>query len=103
MKKLAPIPLLLLSLFSHGQSYLKSVIYDFDGLDINQSDLPDGDYKNNDLTYRVAANPLAPSDVLGDRVLELNLNWQHGSGEFGKNISRFIELNSSSDRLNFYF
>jgi hypothetical protein len=95
--------LLVMALFSYGQSYLKSVIYDFDGLDIDQTDLPDGDYRNNDLTYKVAANPLTASDVLGDRVLQMDLNWVAGAGEFGKNMSRFIDLNSSVDRLNFYF
>src|SRR5947207_1227089 len=101
MKRLSIIIFLsLFVLFASGQSYLKSVIYDFDGLDVNQTDLPDGDYKNNDLSYHAAANPLSASDVLGDRVLELDLNWQTGTGEFGKSMSRFMELNSSSDRLN---
>lgn len=82
---------------------LKYVIYDFDGLDVGQSALPDGDYGNNDLSYQVAANPLAHSDVLGDRVLGLSLHWQAGIGEFGKGMSRFIELNAAADYLNFYF
>jgi hypothetical protein len=82
---------------------LKSVIYDFDGLNIGETDLPDGDYKNGDLTYHAAATPLVSSDVLGDRVLQLDLNWSSGSGEFGKDVSRFIDLAVSVDRLNFYF
>jgi hypothetical protein len=82
---------------------LKSVIYDFDGLDIGGTNLPDGDYCNNDLTYKVAANPLSASDIIGDRVLELDLQWNSGNGEFGKGTARFYELNSSGDRLNFYF
>ncbi|MCE3277860.1 MAG: glycoside hydrolase family 26 [Bacteroidetes bacterium] len=82
---------------------LKYIIYDFDGLDLGVTDLPDGDYKNFDLTYEISANPLAVSDVLGDRVLKLNLMWSGGSGEFGKGITRYIELNASSDHLNFYF
>lgn len=92
----------LLLALGQGQGYLKSVIYDFDGFSINQTDLPDGDYKNNDLIYHVAANPLTASNVLGDRVLKMDLNWQTGTGEFGKNIARFIELDISKDRLNFY-
>jgi len=86
-----------------AQSKLKSVVYDFDGLDIGSSDLPDGDYRNNDLTYEISANPLGASDVLGDRVLKLNLNWQNNIGEFGKATMRFVELNAVEDRLNFYF
>jgi len=94
---------LFVTLLSYGQSpVLKSIIYDFDGLDIGQTDLPDGDYKNFDLTYQVAANPLNSSDVLGDRVLKLDLNWIIGKGTFGKGISRYIELNVSADHLNFY-
>ncbi|MES2397105.1 MAG: glycosyl hydrolase [Bacteroidota bacterium] len=81
---------------------LKSIIYDFDGLDIAQTDLPDGDYNNFDLTYKIVANPITASDVLGDRVLELDLNWTSGKGEFGKGITKYIELDVSSDRFNFY-
>src|SRR4051812_14514963 len=69
-----------------------SIIYDFDGLNIGQTDLPDGDYYNNDLKYSVAANPLAANEVIGDRVLKLNLNWDTGSGEFGKAANRVIHL-----------
>lgn len=82
---------------------LKSIVYDFDGLDIDQTELPDGDYSNFDLTHKVAINPVAGGDALGDRVLELNLNWAEGSGEFGKGVTRYIELNSASDYFNFYF
>lgn len=81
---------------------LKSIIYDFDGLDIGQTNLPDGDYKNFDLTYKIVSNPIAASDVLGDRVLELNLNWISGKGEFGKGITKFIELDASADYFNFF-
>ncbi len=83
-------------------SKLKSIIYDFDGLDIGQTDLPDGDYKNFDLSYHVAANPLTASDMLGDRVLQLDLNWSGGTGEFGKGITKYIQLDITADRFNFY-
>ncbi|MES2139696.1 MAG: Ig-like domain-containing protein [Bacteroidota bacterium] len=83
-------------------SQLKSIVYDFDGLDIDQTNLPDTDYKLNDLTYKVAANPIASKEVLGDRVLKMNLNWNLGNGSFGRKIERYIELNPSSDILNFY-
>lgn len=82
---------------------LKYIIYDFDGLDLGATDLPDGDYKNFDLNYEISANPLASSDVLGDRVLKLNLIWSGGTGEFGKGITKYTELDVSSDHLNFYF
>jgi hypothetical protein len=82
---------------------LVSVIYDFDGLDIGQNDLPDGDFGSHDLKYEVAGNPLNQSDVLGDRVLKINLNWNEGFGEFGKATMRFVELNSQTDKLNFFF
>lgn len=85
------------------ENYLKSVIYDFDGLNTGQTDLPDGDYSNNDLNYQVIPNPLGNSDMLGDRVLELNLNWTSAaSGEFGKGTSRFYELDVFADYINFY-
>jgi hypothetical protein len=79
------------------------MIYDFDGLDLNQTDLPEGDYKNFDMNYQISSNPLAQSDVLGDRVLKLELNWSSGTGEFGKGISKYVELNNSTDRISFYF
>src|SRR5690349_11244943 len=82
---------------------LKSIIYDFDGFDAGSSDLPEGEYKYGDLTYQVALNPLSQSDVLGDRVLQLNLNWSAGYGAFGRGISRYIELSQQQDRLNFFF
>lgn len=95
--------ILITGILSYGQpSALKSVIYDFDGLNIGDTDLPDGDYRNDDLSYKVVATPLVNSEVLGDRVLELDVNWQTGKGEFGKDISRFIDLNAATDRLNFY-
>ncbi|MBA3971571.1 MAG: T9SS type A sorting domain-containing protein [Bacteroidetes bacterium] len=81
---------------------LKSVIFDFDGLDIGQTSLPDGDYKNYDLTYQVTASPLPANDVIGDRVLRLDLSWATGKGEFGKGISRYLELETAVDRFNFY-
>lgn len=95
--------LFLLSALNGQTSRLKSVIYDFDGLDIGETNLPDGDYSNNDCTYMVAANPLSQNDVIGDRVLKLNLHWQNGHGEFGKGTARFYELNTGADFLNFYF
>jgi hypothetical protein len=82
---------------------LKSIVYDFDGLHIDQTNLPDSDYKLNDLTYKIAANPIESKEVLGDRVLRMNLNWNSGNGSFGRKIERYIELNPTSDILNFYF
>jgi hypothetical protein len=82
---------------------LKSVMYDFDGLDIGQTNLPENDYHTNDLTYKIAANPLAASDILGDRVLQINLNWNKGSGSFVRGYLRYIEFNPFEDRFNFYF
>lgn len=94
---------LTLFLTFNTRAQLKSVVYDFDGLTTGETNLPDGDYKNNDLSYAVSPNPLAYSDVIGDRVLKLNMNWQVGLGEFGKATMRFIELNAGTDYLNFYF
>ncbi|MGZ3883663.1 MAG: glycosyl hydrolase [Bacteroidia bacterium] len=87
---------------SFAQAQLKFVVYDFDGLNLGQTDLPDGDFMNSDLTYNVAASPLAHSDVIGDRVLQLNLTWQSGAGDFGKTMNRFIQLDAAADRFNFY-
>jgi hypothetical protein len=96
--------LILFFLFCHPlfSQQLKSVIYDFDGLDIGQTDLPEGDYKNYDLSYQVAANPLTAGGLLGDRVLRLDLAWSLGKGEFGKGVSKYIELNAVADDLNFF-
>jgi len=82
---------------------LKSLVYDFDGLDIGQTNLPEGDYNVNDLSYQVDANPLAANDMNGDRVLKLNLNWNTNYGTFGRGISRYIEFNPQQDVFNFYF
>lgn len=82
---------------------LKSIVYDFDGLDMGALNLPDGDYKNSDMFYEVAANPLGASEVIGDRVLKLSCNWQSGTAEFGKATMRYVELNTATDYLNFYF
>jgi hypothetical protein len=81
---------------------LKSVVYDFDGMGIGSNVLPDGDYTNADMTYEGAANPLQGSDMLGDRVLKMKLNWNAGVGEFGKAMMRFVELDATVDYLNFY-
>jgi hypothetical protein len=81
---------------------LKSMVYDFDGLDIGQIDLPEGDYRKYDMQAAVSANPLGQSEMLGDRVLKLVMNWNLGKANFGKGISRFIELNAAQDRFNFY-
>lgn len=103
MKKILLFASLLL-LSSAQAQMLKSVIYDFDGLDIGQTSLPEGDYRSNDLTCSVAADPLGMnSPMLGDRVLKLNMNWNTGAGSFGRGISRFIELNPNADIFNFYF
>ncbi|MGZ3865563.1 MAG: glycosyl hydrolase [Bacteroidia bacterium] len=82
---------------------LKSVVYDFDGLDENQTDLPEGDYNLNDLSYSAVGSPLPYNDMVGDKVLKLNLNWNAGNGSFGKGISRFIEFDANRDVFNFYF
>lgn len=93
----------LFTLFCTATGGLKVVIYDFDGLNIGDTDLPDGDYRSGDVNYQVAATPLVQSDVLGDRALQVNLNWSTGTGEFGKGLSRFFELDASKDYINFYF
>jgi hypothetical protein len=87
---------------AHSQSRLKFVIYDFDGLNTGETNLPDGDYKSGDLTYQAVPNPLGFSDMLGDRSLECKLNWSVGRGDFGKGISRYFELSASKDYFNFY-
>ena len=85
------------------QGQLKSIVYDFDGEDIGQTDLPEGDYGVNDLSYQIAASPLSANDMISDRVLKLNINWSTNYGAFGRGISRYIEFNSSQDVFNFYF
>jgi hypothetical protein len=86
-----------------GQARLKWIVYDFDGLNAGQQDLPDGDYRYGDLSYKVAYNPFGHSDMLGDRVLQIDLNWSGGMGEFGKSTSRYLEIDPGQDYLNFYF
>lgn len=102
IRALSIISIIISSLYTHAQ-VLKSVLYDFDGLDIGQTDLPEGDYNRGDLSYHVAANPLGNSDMLGDRVLQLNLNWSAGNGSFGRGTSRFVEFDAAQDVFNFYF
>jgi beta-mannanase/type IV secretory pathway protease TraF len=102
-RKVLFVTALLLFHFNSGHAQFKSMVYDFDGLDINQSSLPEGEYGSADLTYRIAANPLAASEMIGDRVLKLNLTWNSGYGVFGRGISRYIEFNPLSDRFNFFF
>lgn len=94
--------LFLLTFICHAQ-ILKSVVYDFDGFTTSATDLPEGDYRSGDLTYHVATNPLGSNDMLGDRVLKLDLNWNTGTGTFGRGVSKFIEFDPAADKLNFYF
>jgi hypothetical protein len=103
-KKFLPLFFLINILISQVfcQNFLKSVLYDFDGLNIGQTNLPDGDYRNDDLKYQVVATPLVQSNMLGDRVLECKLDWNIGRGEFGKATFRFFELDAEKDRVCFY-
>ncbi|MES2566860.1 MAG: glycosyl hydrolase [Bacteroidota bacterium] len=100
--KIIIVPLFLLTFTQPIYSQLKSIVYDFDGLDIGESDLPEGDYALGDLSYEVSPSPLSPEDMIGDRVLKLNLNWSSGMGGFGRGISRYIEFDPTNDRLNFF-
>ncbi|MDF2452485.1 MAG: hypothetical protein K0S26_1989 [Bacteroidota bacterium] len=86
-----------------GHAQLKSLVYDFDGADVGQTDLPEGDYRVNDLTYQTVASPLPFNDMISDRVLKINLNWSTNYGAFGRGISRYIEFNQQQDALNFFF
>src|SRR5436190_13485284 len=87
---------------AHGQ-ILKSIVYDFDGFDLNATSIPEGEYKYGDLTYNIAANPLAANDMIGDRVMQLNVNWNNGYAAFGRGISRYVEFDPNTDKFNFYF
>ena len=102
VRSIIGIFLIFISHYSANGQVLKSLVYDFDGLDIGQTSLPEGDYYLNDLRYQVAANPLASNDMLGDRVLKLNLNWNAGNGTFGRGISRYIEFDPNQDKFNFF-
>lgn len=96
--------LLSVFLFQYGNAqFLKSVVYDFDGFDLGQTTLPEGDYSYGDLSYQVAANPLAASGQLGDRVLRLDVTWNAGYAAFGRGIGRFIDLDRTKDQLHFFF
>jgi hypothetical protein len=81
---------------------LKSILYDFEGMDAGISQLPEGDYSYGDLSYRVVPNPLGYSGMPGRQSLELTIAWKAGYGAFGKGVTRYIELNPVADRLNFY-
>jgi hypothetical protein len=103
IRKLLLILGIMFAAFFTKAQILKSIIYDFDGLSIGETDLPEGDYQSNDLSYKVAENPLGNNDMLGDRVLQLNLDYNTGSGTFGRGIFRFIEFDVNKDAFNFYF
>lgn len=81
---------------------LKSVIYDFEGLPAHQTALPDGFYTYGDASYETVINPLGYSGMLGNTSLKLTLNGSNGYAGVGRGISRFIELNTQNDKLNFY-
>ncbi|MCW3077160.1 MAG: glycoside hydrolase family 26 [Bacteroidetes bacterium] len=85
-----------------GFAQLKSIIYDFEGQDIGQVDLPEGDYHKFDIQSSVAQNPLGTSPMLGSRVLRAAMTWSLNKGQFGKGVSRFIQLNAAQDYFNFY-
>lgn len=85
-----------------AQAQLKSIVYDFDGLDIGATDLPEGDYQSGYITASISANPLPPNDMIGDRCLHINLNPVAGNGVFGRGIARYIEFDVSKDEFHFY-
>ena len=60
-----------ISSLAFGQ--LKYVIYDFEGLNIGQSSLPGEAYRAFDMFHRIAVNPLDQSDMLGERMLQLDI------------------------------
>ncbi|MBA3899349.1 MAG: hypothetical protein H0X62_03925 [Bacteroidetes bacterium] len=91
-----------IQLYAQQQGLLKFVIYDFDKFKTGETNLPDGVFRLDDLRYKAILNPLGASDKLGDRCLELKLNWIVGRGDFGKGISRFFELDAQKDYYNFY-
>lgn len=95
--------LILLSINSSQSQVLKSIVYDFDGFDLNQTNLPEGDYSYGDLSYEINNNPLQASDMLGDKVLKLKLNWSAGYAAFGRGVSKYIEFDPNQDIFNFYF
>ena len=82
---------------------LKSVVYDFDGFDLTETDLPEGDYSYGDLMYEIAASPLPAAGQTGDRVLKMSLAWNAGYGAFGRGIGRYLELEKKTDQLHFFF
>ncbi len=94
---------ILLSVATTSRAQLKSMVYDFDGLDAGATSLPEGDYSYGDLTYEVSPNPITANDMIGDRVLRLNVNWNVNYGSFGRGISRYIEFDPTKDVFNFFF
>jgi hypothetical protein len=101
--RLLAITLILLA--SHLlRAQLKSVIYDFDGFDLGQTNLPEGDYSYGDLHYKIVRPPIGQgSGMIGDRCLELNVIWNLNYAAFGRGISKFIPLEQGRDVFNFYF
>jgi beta-mannanase len=95
--------MLIISAGPYHTQVLKSIVYAFDGVDLNATSIPEGEYSYGDLSYQVAANPLAANDMVGDRCMKLNLNWSAGYAAFGRGISRYIEFNPAQDYFNFYF
>ncbi len=88
------------------EAQLKYVVYDFEGCNFNQTNLPEGDYRYGDITYKVSANPIGSGGMIGNRVLEVDWNPSSGAGALGRDFqgtnAKFLDLNRNDDYFNFY-
>ncbi len=90
-------------LLATGQPALKSILYDFEGLDIGLENIPGGAYSYGAVSQQVVANPNGYSDMLGSRCALISVNWNVNWGAFGESNSSYVEIDAAVDKFNFYF
>jgi hypothetical protein len=92
------IIILLIVNVKSGYSQLKSIIHDFEGIDIGKK--PIQFWETGGLSTQVVNNPATKGPMLGSNVFKITSN---GAGTFGKDAYHMVELNVTNDYLNFYF
>lgn len=90
-------------LITSGRSSLKSILYDFEGMNIGLQNIPWGAYSYGAVSLKIVSNPEGYSDMMGSRCAQVDVNWAVNWGAFGKGNSRYVEIDATVDKINFYF